>query len=76
MDVLIFWLVNHAPSAIEDIQITYPVRDHSFLPADRVFGRLEKELSKFPVITSKEEYISSLNLEMSVFLEKIGSCMI
>ena len=59
--VLIFFFVNHAPPEIEDIQITYPVRGHSFLPADRVFGRLEKEISKFPVITSKDEYLDKFS---------------
>lgn len=53
---MLFWMVNHSPTSIQEIQITYPVRGHSFLPADRVFGRLEREIRKYPVITSKEDY--------------------
>lgn len=54
---LLFWLVNKSPEHIEEINITYPVRGHSFLPADRVFGRVEKEIKTVPVITKKEEYV-------------------
>ncbi|KAG8248005.1 hypothetical protein J6590_049353 [Homalodisca vitripennis] len=31
---------------VETIQLVFSVRDHSFLPADRVFGRIEKLLRK------------------------------
>lgn len=34
----------------------FPVRGHSFLLADRVFGRAEKVLRKKAVITNNEEY--------------------
>lgn len=53
---MLFWLINHSPTEIKQIQITYPARGHSFLPADRVFGRIEKVIKKYPVITTKEEY--------------------
>lgn len=39
------------------IQITFPVRGHSFLPADRVFGQVEKLLRKQPTIIHKTDYI-------------------
>lgn len=41
---------------IQTISITFPVRGHSFLPADRVFGRVERLLKKKPTMVSKEEY--------------------
>ncbi|KAG8334467.1 hypothetical protein J6590_089745 [Homalodisca vitripennis] len=34
------------------------VRGHTFLPADRVFGRVERELKKHVTIQSKEEYLN------------------
>lgn len=54
---LYFWLQNRPPGAIKEIQLTFPVRGHSFLPADRVFGRVEKCLRTNPTIISKEEYL-------------------
>ncbi|CAH2003243.1 unnamed protein product [Acanthoscelides obtectus] len=53
---LYFWLKNRPPGTLNEIQLTFPVRGHSFLPADRVFGRVEKSLRKNPTILSKDEY--------------------
>lgn len=54
--LLYFWLRFKSPSHLTDIQLTFPVRGHSFLPADRVFGRVEKILKRHPTITSCEKY--------------------
>lgn len=54
---LYFWLQNRSPRTLNEIQLTFPVRGHSFLPADRVFGRVEKCLRTNPTILSKEEYV-------------------
>lgn len=43
-------------TTIVKIIMTFPVRGHSFLPADRVFGRAEKILRKQALIISKEDY--------------------
>lgn len=53
---LYYWLRFKSPPQLENVIITYPVRGHSFLPADRVFGRVEKLLRKTSTIISKEEY--------------------
>lgn len=53
---LMQWLYSKSPAQVKEIHIFFPVRGHSFLPADRVFGRLEKELRKIPVITTKDGY--------------------
>ena len=53
---LYYWLKTKAPPHVVEVKITYPVRGHSFLPADRVFGRVEKFLRKNPVVKTKEEY--------------------
>lgn len=55
--LLLFWLQKLSPENVEKIQLFFPVRGHSFLPADRVFRRVEKELRCHPIITTTEEYI-------------------
>lgn len=54
---LMFWLKNKSPKGLSEISITFPVRGHSFMAADRCFGRVEKLLRKNTDIISKEEYI-------------------
>lgn len=54
--VLLFWLQKLSPENIRKIKLFFPVRGHSFLPADRVFGRVQKELTRHPIITTPEEY--------------------
>lgn len=56
LHILIFYLINNAPSHLTKIKIIFPVRGHSFLPADRVFGRVEKDIRKQPILTTKKEY--------------------
>lgn len=53
---LCYWLKFKAPTSITDILIKYPVHGHSFLPADRVFVRVEKDLRKDPVLPLKSDY--------------------
>lgn len=57
-------------SAETKIDITYffPVRGHSYLPADRAFGRVEQRLRRLETILLPEEYIG-------VFRE-VGTVMI
>nr|CAH7746213.1 unnamed protein product [Callosobruchus chinensis] len=54
--LLTYWLKKEAPPAIKTIILHFPVRGHSFLPADRVFGRAEKVLKRHTVIVNPEEY--------------------
>ena len=39
-----------------DISYTFPIRGHSFLPADRIFGGVEQEIKKRDTILLPEEY--------------------
>ena len=39
-----------------NIEYTFPVRGHSFLPADRVFGRIEQDIRKNNTILLPEGY--------------------
>lgn len=54
---LCYWLTNESPEFISEIQVTFPVRGHSFLPADRAFGRAEKVLKKNAVLSTREDYV-------------------
>ncbi|XP_031336004.1 uncharacterized protein LOC116165583 [Photinus pyralis] len=53
---LLYWLKFESPLNITQINLTFPVRGHSFMPADRAFGRVEKLLRKHPTIETKQGY--------------------
>lgn len=48
--------VETTRTTITKVILFFPVRGHSFLPADRVFGRAEKILRKKAIILSRDEY--------------------
>lgn len=54
--MLMIWLKRHAPETLQFIRMCFPVRGHSFLPADRVFGRAEELIRAQTVIKSPEKY--------------------
>ncbi len=41
---------------VREIEVIFPIRGHSYLPPDRVFGRIEKEQRKLSVVTTPAEY--------------------
>lgn len=43
------------------IEYTFPVRGHSFMPPDRVFGRLEQEIKKQDTILLPSDYVNIMN---------------
>lgn len=49
------WLVR-APPGIKKMEIVFPVTGHSYMPSDRVFGLIERELQKMENIIQLEEY--------------------
>ncbi|KAE9525019.1 hypothetical protein AGLY_015069 [Aphis glycines] len=49
------WLLSDkAPQHIEEVEVDFSITGHSFLPADRVFGIIEKKLLKFETIAKPE----------------------
>lgn len=50
------WLSKNAPTNIQNINLIFPVVGHSFLPPDRVFGRIEKVVRKQDTIIHADEY--------------------
>lgn len=53
---ILYFMQTHTTSPTE-IHMHFPTRGHSFLPADRVFGRAEKVLRNKQTIIEKEEYM-------------------
>lgn len=53
---LAFWLHHHSPPCMTKIVMVFPVRGHSFLPADGVFGHVEQDLRKIPEIVRPDDY--------------------
>ena len=51
-----------------NIEYTFPVRGHSFLPADRVFGRLEKDIKRQETILLPSEYINIFRRHANVHI--------
>lgn len=56
VNMLSYMLLNIVPPNIKRIELIFPVPGHSFLPPDRVFGRIEKALRKIPTITDPKTY--------------------
>ncbi|CAF4944300.1 unnamed protein product [Pieris macdunnoughi] len=54
---IMFFIRTQTTSPLKEIHMHFPTRGHSFLPADRVFGRAEKVLRNKPTIIVKEEYM-------------------
>lgn len=53
---------------ITSIKFFFPIRGHSYLPADRVFGRIEKELRSKEVISSPQPYYDVYRRHGRLFL--------
>lgn len=57
MSMLAYWLGYEAPVHIKKVQLIFPIVGHSFLPPDRVFGLIERELKNQTIIIKKgQEY--------------------
>nr|CAD7262480.1 unnamed protein product [Timema shepardi] len=50
------WLVLDSADNVKSVNIIFPVVGHSYLPSDRVFGRIEKEIRKKDTIIQPQEY--------------------
>lgn len=56
MHMLMLWLYNDSPKTIESVEVIFPVRGHSYLPADRVFGQIEKVTRSYSTIKTPTQY--------------------
>lgn len=48
--------VNSKMNVFREVSFTFPIRGHSYMPPDRVFGRVEKEIRRKECIASPEGY--------------------
>lgn len=68
--MLMRWFAN-SPANLKEITVTYPVVGHSFLPPDRVFGSVEKEIRRKDTVIDPKEYRSMMEPYATVkILEK------
>lgn len=56
MHMLMLWLSEDSPKTVESVLVVFPVRGHSYLPADRVFGQIEKVTRSFSTIKTPTKY--------------------
>lgn len=75
MCMLQYWLVNEAPANVKKICLIFPIPGHSYMPPDRVFGRIEKEILKNDTIIKPEKYIEIFN-ECGTVVSMTESCNI
>jgi hypothetical protein len=59
------WLLD-APKHIKSIEVIFPVRGHSFLPSDRVFGQIEREIRKYDVIANPDKYLEIIGSRSTI----------
>lgn len=56
LGMLAYWLRTKAPDHITKLTVTFPIVGHSFLPPDRIFGNIEREIRPLEVIVQPQEY--------------------
>lgn len=54
------WLTE-APQNIKKVELVFPVVGHSYIPPDRVFAQIEKEVRKHEVISGPQKYIEIIS---------------
>lgn len=57
------WILDNPQ--IKKMELVFPVTGHSFMPPDRVFGNIDKNIRKIEIITSPEEYIDVISQHSS-----------
>lgn len=62
------WLLKCKKSV--EVELVFPVRGHSFLPPDRLFGNIERALKKLEVIDNPQGYIDII--ERFTTVRKLG----
>nr|XP_024218186.1 uncharacterized protein LOC112211192 [Halyomorpha halys] len=56
--MMAYWLLKIAPETVKKVEIVFPMVGHSFLPPDRVFGRIEKEIKAKNVVVEPSQYVN------------------
>ncbi len=53
--------VNSPKNSFSEIRVIFPVRGHSYMPVDAIFGRIETQYRKLRRIITPESYIEVMN---------------
>lgn len=59
--MLAYWLQKKSPRNIKEIELIFPVVGHSFIPPDRVFAFIEKEVRNEETVIDPKEYQQIFN---------------
>ncbi|KAB0790260.1 hypothetical protein PPYR_04796 [Photinus pyralis] len=70
MAMLAYWLLEESPKHIRQIELIFPIVGHSFIPPDRVFGLIEKDIKKISVIVEVSGYDDLIRKHSTI--RKIG----
>ena len=67
MSMLLSHIASRSATSKLKVVYNFPVRGHSYLPADRVFGRLEQDIRRAGQILLPSEYIDIMKKHGSVY---------
>lgn len=70
ISMCIKWFAS-APRNIKKLQLIFPITGHSFIPPDRVFGKIEKVLKKQDTIISPDYYYDTF--QETGIVKKLGT---
>lgn len=68
MITTLLYYVNYKTTIFNEVNHIFPVRGHSYMPPDRVFGRIEQKLRKKENIVSPNQYYDVFKEESTVFV--------
>lgn len=68
MITTLLYYVNYKITIFYEVNHIFPVRGHSYMPPDRVFGRIEQKLRKKENIVSPNEYYEVFKEQSTVFV--------
>ncbi|KAL3270050.1 hypothetical protein HHI36_009108 [Cryptolaemus montrouzieri] len=62
------WLSDKARRCIENLEVTFPIAGHSFIPPDRLFARIEKAIKKKDTIIAPHDFVEMLREDGTVLV--------
>lgn len=68
------WLRCKAPVHVKGVELIFPVTGHSYMPPDRVFGVIEKDLKKKDTIIQPQEYLDIFSQHGAVIKLSSADC--
>ncbi|XP_063219455.1 uncharacterized protein LOC134545805 [Bacillus rossius redtenbacheri] len=64
------YLAEDAPTSVNQVTLVFPVPGHSFIPPDRIFGRIESQVKKKSTILTRQDYENII--ESHATLKRLG----